>query len=123
MRQNWDLEPIIQSEVSQKVKDKYHILMPIYRIQKDGTDEFICKVTMEKQTENKLMHMGRGEERVRCMEGVTWKLTLSYVKQPKGICCMAQETQTGALYQSRGMRRGGRWDGGSKGRGYMYNYG
>ena len=24
--------------------------------------------------------MGRGEERVRCMERVTWKLTLPYVK-------------------------------------------
>ena len=27
-----NLEPIIQSEVSQKEKDKYHILMQIYRI-------------------------------------------------------------------------------------------
>ena len=27
-----DLEPIIQSEVSQKEKDKYHILMHIYGI-------------------------------------------------------------------------------------------
>ena len=26
-----NLEPIIQSEVNQKVKDKYHILMHIYR--------------------------------------------------------------------------------------------
>ena len=25
--------------------------------------------------------MGRGEERVRCMERATWKLTLPYVKQ------------------------------------------
>ena len=32
---------------------------------------------------------------------------------------MAQETQPGALYQPRGMRLGGRWEGGSKGRGYM----
>ena len=30
--------------------------------------------------ENRLMDVGRGEERVRCMEGVTWKLTLPYVK-------------------------------------------
>ena len=36
-----------------------------------------------------------------------------------GICCMAQETQTGALYQPRGVGWGGRWEGGSKGRGYM----
>jgi len=27
-----NLEPIIQTEVSQKEKDKYHILMQIYRI-------------------------------------------------------------------------------------------
>ena len=40
-----------------------------------------------------------------------------------GICCMAQETQTGALYQPRGVGWGGRWEGGSKGRGYMYTYG
>ena len=33
---------------------------------------------MEKQ--NRLMDMGRGEERVRCMERVTWKLTLPYVR-------------------------------------------
>ena len=30
---------------------------------------------------NRLMDMGRGEERVRSMERVTWKLTLPYVKQ------------------------------------------
>ena len=29
---------------------------------------------------NRLMDMGRGEERVRCMERVTWKLALPYVK-------------------------------------------
>ena len=28
----------------------------------------------------RLMDMGRGEERVRCVERVTWKLTLPYVK-------------------------------------------
>ena len=27
------------------------------------------------------MDMGRGEERVRCMERVTWKLALPYIKQ------------------------------------------
>ena len=40
-----------------------------------------------------------------------------------GICCMAQETQTGALYQSRGVGWGRRWEGGPKGREYMYTYG
>ena len=36
---------------------------------------------MEKKTENRLMDIGRGDERVRCMERVTWKLILPYVKQ------------------------------------------
>ena len=40
-----------------------------------------------------------------------------------GICCMSQETQIGALYQPRGVARGGRWEGASKARGYMYTYG
>ena len=35
---------------------------------------------MEKQTENTLKDMGRGEERVRCIGRVTWKLTLPCVE-------------------------------------------
>ena len=34
----------------------------------------------ETDIENRLMNMARGEERVRCMERVTWKLILPYVK-------------------------------------------
>ena len=34
----------------------------------------------ETDIENRLMDMGSGEDRVRCMERVTWKLTLPYVK-------------------------------------------
>jgi len=48
---------------------------------------------------------------------------LRKIRSPMGICCMAQENQTGALYQPRGVERGGRWEGVSKGRGYMYIYG
>ena len=32
---------------------------------------------------------------------------------------MAQETQTGVLYQPRVMGWGGKWEGGSKGKGYL----
>ena len=60
------LEPIIQNEVGQKENHQYSILTHIYRIQKDGTKEFICRAAMEKQNiENRLMDTGRGEERVR----------------------------------------------------------
>ena len=34
----------------------------------------------ETDIENRLMDMGRGEERVRCIERVTWKLILPYGK-------------------------------------------
>jgi len=75
-----NLEPIIQSEVSQKEKEKYRILTHIYGIQKNGTEEFICRAANgETDIENRPMDTGRGEERVRCMLRV-WKLTLPYVK-------------------------------------------
>ena len=66
------------------------------------------------------MDMGRGEERVRCMERVTWKLTLPYVKQiANGNLPYVSENSNRALYQPRGVGWGGRWEGGSKGRGYI----
>ena len=37
------LEPVKQSEVSQKQKNKYHILPHIYGIQRNGTHEPICR--------------------------------------------------------------------------------
>ena len=40
-----------------------------------------------------------------------------------GICCVAQKTQTGALYQPRGVGWGGGGEGGSKGSGCMYTCG
>ena len=43
-----NLEPIIQSEVSQKEKDRYHILTHIYGIEKNGTEELIYRAAMEK---------------------------------------------------------------------------
>ena len=71
----------------------------------------------EADIENRLMDMGRGEERGRCMERVTSTLVM-------GICYMSQETQTGALYQPRVVEWGGRREGGSRGTGHhMYTYG
>ena len=43
------LEPIIQSEVSQKEKHQYSIIMHIYGIYKDGTDNPVCKTAKETQ--------------------------------------------------------------------------
>ena len=84
-----NLEPILQSEVNQKEKYKYYILVYVYEIQKDGIDEFICRAAMEKQTQRTdVWTWGGVEERVGYMERVTCKLTLPYVKQiaKQGLC-------------------------------------
>ena len=44
-----DLETVIQSEVSQKEKNKYHILTHICGIWKNGTDEPVCKAEIGTQ--------------------------------------------------------------------------
>ena len=74
-----DLEPITQSEVSQKEKDKYCNTY-IQNLKEWYSRTYLQGSNGEIDIENRLMNMGRGEERVRCMERVTWKLTLSYVK-------------------------------------------
>ena len=43
------LEPIIQSEVSQKEKHQYSILAYIYGIQEDGNDNPVCERAKERQ--------------------------------------------------------------------------
>ena len=43
------LERIIQSEVSQKEKHQYSILMHIYGIEKDGNNDLICETARETQ--------------------------------------------------------------------------
>ena len=45
-----NLGPVIQSKVSQKEKNKYHILTHIYGIEKDDTDKPICRTALEMQT-------------------------------------------------------------------------
>ena len=43
------LEPMIQSEVSQKEKHQYSILMHIHGIWIDGNDDPVCKTAKETQ--------------------------------------------------------------------------
>ena len=77
-----NLDPIIQSEVSQKEKDKYCILIYVYiwNLEKWYWRIYLQGNNGERDIENGLMDIGRGEERVKCMERVTWKLTLPYIK-------------------------------------------
>ena len=67
------LEPIIQSEVSQKDKHQYSILTHIYGILKDGNDNPICKT--EKETEMYRTDFGTLWEKARvgCSERTALK--------------------------------------------------
>ena len=109
-----NLEPIIQREISQKEKNKYHILMHMYGIQKDGTDEIICRAAMKTQTQR--TYLGRQQEegkkeRVGYMDRVTWKLTLPYVKQiANGNFPFLRKLKQGLYVNVEG------WDGDADGR-------
>ena len=94
-----NLEPIIQSEMSQKEKDKYHILTHIpqnlekwfWRVYLQGSDG-------ETDTENRLMDMGREKERMRCGKSdpetyiiickidSQWESALCVRKLKQGLC-------------------------------------
>ena len=56
-----DLETVIQSEVSQKEKNKYHILTHICGIQKNGADELVCKTEIETQMQRTNVWTPSGE--------------------------------------------------------------
>ena len=42
-----NLEPIIQSDISQKEKNKYRIITRVCGIYKNGTDEPVCRAAMD----------------------------------------------------------------------------
>ena len=55
-----DLETVIQSEVSQKEKNKYRIISLICGIQKNGTDKLICKAEIETEMQTTNLWIPRG---------------------------------------------------------------
>ena len=56
-----DPESVIQSAVSQKEKNKYCVILLICGIQKNDTDELICKEEIETQTYRTDIWIPRGE--------------------------------------------------------------
>ena len=73
----------------------------------------------ETDRDNRLMDLGRGEERVRCMERVTWKLTIRKIDSQWEFAVWLRKLKQGLCINLKG------WygEGVSKGRGYMYTYG
>ena len=70
------------------------------------------------------MDMGRGEERVRCMERVTLEsyIAICKIDSQREFAVWLRKLKQG-LYISLEVWESGRWEGGSKGREYMYTYG
>ena len=98
-----NLEPIIQSEVSQK-DDKYHILTHIYRIWKNGTLEFIYRAPVEKDIEDKTYGHGErggegemyGKSNVEtyiaiCKIDSQWEFAVWLRKLKQGLCITLEE--------------------------------
>ena len=56
-----ELETVIQSEVSQKEKSKYHMLTHIYGILKSGTDEPSGRAGIKMQTYRTDLRTQRGK--------------------------------------------------------------
>ena len=68
-----NLEPIIQSEVSQKWKTNiiyYHILL--WNLEQWYWWTYLQGSNGDSDTESRLRDTGRGKERVRCIERVSW---------------------------------------------------
>ena len=59
-----NLEPIIQSEVNQKEKNKYCILTHVYEIQKDGSDKSFARQQWKCRQRKDVQVWGEGMERV-----------------------------------------------------------
>ena len=64
----------------------------------------------ETDIENRLIDIGWGEEGEGGMHGKSNMETSTTICKidSMGICCMIQETQTGSLYQPRGVGWGGK---------------
>ena len=59
---------------------------------------------------NRLMDMGKGEERVRCMERVTWKLTICKINSQWEFAVWLRKLKQGLCIHLEG------WDGEGDGR-------
>ena len=117
------LEPIIQSEVSQKEKDKYRILTRIYGIQKNGI-ECIYRAAVEKQTQRiDLWTWERGGEGKLYIESnMETYITICKIDSQWEFAVWLRKSNSGSVSIQRGgigRKMGGKF----KREGYVYTYG
>ena len=125
MQELWGLEkkgkPVIQSEVSQKEKDKYRILTHVYRIQKNGTEEFIYGATVEKQTQRiDYGHGERGEGEMYGKSNMETYITICKIDSQREFAVWLINSNRGSVSTQKGAM--GREMGGSFKREGIYVY-
>ena len=116
------LEPIIQSEVSQKDKHQYSILTHIYGILKDGNENPICKTEKETQMHRTDFWTLWEKARVGCSERTALKHVYyqGWNRPTAQVRRMRQVLRSGELGRPRGMAWGG-WREGESGWGTHVN--
>ena len=117
-----NLEPIIQSEVSHKEKNKYRTQLHIYGIQKDGTDEIICKAAMEKQTQRTdlwTQMVGRRKGGMHRESNMETYITISEIDSQSEFAVSLRKPTSGLCNNLQAWGGEGDGEGGSRGRGYM----
>ena len=91
------LEPVIQSEVSNKEKNKNTVFTHIHGIQKNGIDKPICKEGMETQMQSMDLWTLQGRKR----EQDEWRKQHQHIYTAKDKLVrsfyVAQRAQSGAL--------------------------
>ena len=92
-----DLETVIQSEVSQKEKNKYLILMYICGAQKNGTDEPVCRAVIKTQMQRKSVWTPKGESGGGGSGGgmMNWEIGIDTYT----LICIKQITNKNLLYK------------------------
>ena len=107
------LEPTIHSEISQKDKHEYSILIHIYGILNDGNNNPIWRTENETQMYRTEFWTLWEKARVACSERTALKHVYYQVwnRSPAQVGCMRQVLRAGALGRPRGIWWGGRWEG------------
>ena len=106
-----------------KRKNKCCILMHIHEIEKNGTDDPICRAGIETQTSRLDWGTQQGKARVGQMESAALAYIHYHVwqRRPEGSCSATQKGQLHSAMAQRG-GRGCCWEGGSRGRRHVYIY-
>ena len=84
------LEPIIQSEVSQKEEHQNSILTHIYGIQKDDNDNPVCEMAKETQMYTVFWALGEGEGGMIWENGI--QTCILSCKNRIASLCLMQDT-------------------------------